>query len=52
MRAVLAAEAAAEPALDITPGVKELLCSTGNSIQYSVIIYMGKELEKNGHVYM
>ena len=26
--------------------------STENSIQYSVITYMGKESEKNGYVYM
>ena len=25
---------------------KDLLCSTGNSTQYSVITYMGKESEK------
>ena len=25
---------------------RDLLCSTGNSIQYSVITYMGKEFEK------
>ena len=31
---------------------KDLLYSTGNSTQYSVITYMGKESEKNGYVYM
>ena len=25
--------------------------STGNSTQYSIITYIGKESEKNGHVY-
>ena len=31
---------------------KDLLFSTGNSTQYSVIIYMGKESEKNRYTYM
>ena len=30
----------------------DLLYSTGNSTQYSVISYMGKNLNKNGCVYM
>ena len=28
---------------------EDLLYSTGNAVQYFVITYMGKELEKNGH---
>ena len=31
---------------------KDLLYSTGNSIQYSVMTYMGKESKKNGYMYM
>ena len=31
---------------------KDLLYSTGNSILYSVITYMGKDLKKNGYMYM
>ena len=31
---------------------KGLLCSTGNSIQYSIITYMGKALTKNGYMCM
>ena len=30
----------------------DLLYSIGNSTQYSVIIYMGKNLKKNGCVYV
>ena len=30
---------------------KYLLYSTGKSTQYSVIIYMGKESEKNGYMH-
>ena len=30
----------------------DLMYSTENSVQYSVIIYLGKESEKNGYVYM
>ena len=30
---------------------KDVLYSTGNSTQYSVITYMGKEFEKNGYMY-
>ena len=31
-------------------GNKDLLYSSGKSIQYSVIAYMGKESEKNGYI--
>ena len=31
---------------------KDLLYSTGNSILYSVITYIGKDLKKNGYMYM
>ena len=31
---------------------KDLLYSTGNSTQYSVMTYMGKESEINGDIYM
>ena len=31
---------------------KDLVCSTGNSNQYSEITYTGKELKKNRYVYM
>ena len=30
---------------------QDLLYSTGNSTQYSVITYMGKESEKNKYIY-
>ena len=31
---------------------KDLLCSTGNSTQYSVKAYMGKESKKEWYIYM
>ena len=31
---------------------KDLLYSTGNSTQYSVVTYMGKESKTGGRVYM
>ena len=31
---------------------KDLLYSTGNSTQYSVMAYMGKQSKKNGYMYM
>ena len=31
---------------------KKLLYSTGNSTQYSVLAYMGKNLKKSGYMYM
>ena len=31
---------------------KDLLYSTGNSIQCSIIIYIGKESEKNEYMYI
>ena len=31
---------------------KDLLYSTGNSIQYSVMIYMGLESKKSGRIFM
>ena len=32
-----------------TSGLRDLLCSTGNSVQYSVTTELGKEFEKRIH---
>ena len=33
-------------------GNKDLPCSTGKSTEYSVVTYLGKNLKRNGYVYM